>query len=110
MPPTSDPPEADYGKLDASLASAMHDAPHARSPYLSVFVHLDHAPDPAEREVLSNLGLPDASSRRRIITANLSPEQVAQLSQQSLVRQLRLSQRLDLQPGPPDQGPEGSPG
>lgn len=102
MPPASEGPASgpadrpDYRKLDAALASAMDELPDPGAPDLAVFVHLAQRPTRGDQDRLSHLGLPRAPRRRTILTATLSPRQVASLSRDDLVRQLRLSQRLDL--------------
>lgn len=96
-PPT---PEIDFRKLDAALAAAVSEAADPAAPGYSVFVHLAHDPSDDERGWLRQVGVPSTVARRRIFTATLSPVQVAELSRHSMVRQLRLSQRLDLYRGP----------
>lgn len=86
----------DYRKLDAALAAAVSEAPDPVAPDFSVFVHLAHAPSDDERSWLDRVGVPGVGARHRILTATLSSTQVGELSRHSLVRQLRLSQRLDL--------------
>lgn len=107
----------DYRKLDAPLAAAVSEAADLTARALSVFVHLARPPSPPEQAALSRLGVacgPGGPSgaggaggpgSRQIFTATLSADQVSHLSEQAWVRQLRLSQRLDI--GPPRPEPFG---
>ena len=90
----------DYRKIDAALAAALDDErpPDARgrTPKLPVFVSVDPAAATRRRAHLARLGLPAGSLLGGIATASLSADQVKELSEQPWVRQIRLSQPLDL--------------
>lgn len=94
----------DYRKIDAALAAALdgdrpaddRDRGPRRTPGLPVFVHIDPAAATRRRPELARLGLPAGSLLGGIGTATLSAEQVRELSEQPWVRQIRLSQPLDL--------------
>lgn len=109
MPPASEPDAVDFAKLDAALASAMTDLADSGAADLSVFVHLARAPSAGDEDRLRHLGVPRPPRRGTIVSATLSVRQVARLSHEDLVSQLRLSQRLDLlrRGGPPGGGPPG---
>jgi hypothetical protein len=103
----------DYGKIDAALAAALEEVRERpevarkqdarkddarKRQRLSVFVHLDPEATPRDRAALTGFGLPDAVLRKRstIATATLTPDDIAELSEQPCVRQLRLSTPLRL--------------
>ena len=79
-----------WSKLDARLAAAL--GPGSDDRPLSVFVHVD--PAGADAGVCDRLGL--GPPAREIVTATLSPEQVAELSELPWVRRLALSGHLRL--------------
>jgi hypothetical protein len=85
-----------YGKVDSALAAALDTVGDRAVRQLPVFVHLRASPTPRERGVLSRLGVAAGPATRQIFTATLSAQQVEELSDQEWVRQLRLSQPLDL--------------
>ena len=77
----------DWAKVDAPLASALAAADEGDE--LSVFVHLD--PEGLDAATLDRLGLDGAVS-----TASLRPAEVAALTDEPGVRQVRLARRLRL--------------
>ena len=77
----------DWGKVDAALASALAGADDEDE--LPVFVHLDATR--ADAATLDRLGLEGAVS-----TASLRPAEVAALTHEACVRQIRLARRLRL--------------
>lgn len=81
-----------FRKLDAKLSEALAD-PDMRSPY-EVFVEI--APDATAQDVdrLAQLGVSRGSVRDTVITARLSREDLAQVSELPAVRQVRLRRRL----------------
>ena len=83
-----------YEKIDAALAGALEEASEARARSLTVFIHVD--PAAADREVLARLGVSGGSGEGGVLTSDLSPQDVAELSRQDWVHQLRLSGRLRL--------------
>jgi hypothetical protein len=85
----------DHAKLDAPLAAALAAAPEPDARSLSVLVHVD--PAAADHERLARMGVRGGGQRTAIRTATLSPAQIAELSDQPWVRQVRLSTPLRLQ-------------
>lgn len=79
----------DWRKLDAALASALGTAGDRP---LSVFIHYD----PEAADQLSALGFGGGGGVGGIVTETLAPEQIAALSEQPFVRQIRLSTPLRL--------------
>ena len=73
--------------MDAALASALSDADDDVE--LAVFVHVD--PKRADQKTLDRLGLDGAVS-----TASLRPSEVAALTDEPCIRQVRLARRLRL--------------
>jgi hypothetical protein len=86
-----------YRKLDAKLAAALTEVKNPEEPALSVFIHMAQAPDPSAATFLKELGVKISSNRQQqIVTARVSPRAVAELSQKSWVRYVKLSQPLRL--------------
>lgn len=77
----------DWAKVDAPLASALAGADEEDE--LTVFVHLDL--ERADAATLERLGLDGAVS-----TASLRPAEVAALTDEECIRQVRLARRLRL--------------
>ncbi len=84
----------DHAKLDAALAAALEDQPAPDARVLSVFVELTGELPDFARSMVADLGLGEPVGN--VLTAALSPREVADLSDQSWVRYLRLSGRLRL--------------
>ncbi|MBD2518487.1 hypothetical protein H6G93_26665 [Nostoc sp. FACHB-973] len=85
-----------YQKLDAALATALNDIQNPQQPSLTVFIHTEPILDSAAIAVLESLGVSGITSGQDIFTATLSPNAIAQLSEQSWVKHLNLSQQLRL--------------
>jgi hypothetical protein len=83
-------------RLDASLAAALAESAGDSSARFVVFVRLARAPTADERRSppASGLSIPDDAGPQSVLTATLSPSAIDALSESSLVRSLRLSQRL----------------
>lgn len=81
-----------YRKLDAALAGVLDRALAAGKP-LPVFVHVDAD---AAADALLALGVGPDAVHAGIATATLPAEQIAALSEQPFVRQIRLSSALRL--------------
>lgn len=85
-----------YQKLDAALAMALNEIESVDECSLVVFIHTDPVPDHQAIAFLEKLGVSNAKSGGDVFTATLSANGVAQLSQQSWVQYLKLSQKLRL--------------
>lgn len=85
-----------YQKLDAALAIALNDVESWDECSLVVFIHTEPVPDAAAIAFLKNLGVSNVTSGRDVFTATLSANGVSQLSHQSWVEYLKLSQKLRL--------------
>ena len=80
----------DWSKVDAALAGALAGAGEAR---LTVFVHVD--PEAADYSVLARLGVGECGRPPGgVLTAEVSPDEVAALTDHPWVHRLRLSHRL----------------
>lgn len=90
----------DYTKLDAGLALALDADPGSTGRDLEVFIHLTAPPDATARDCLVSMGVGDTGSGRTILTAMLSARDVAALSDQPWVRQIRLARPLRPLDGP----------
>jgi hypothetical protein len=84
----------DYQKVDAALAAAVEEAPDPNERSLAVFIHADRALGVEERSVMERLGVSGGQAGARVVTATLSARAVEELTEQSWVRYVRLSQRM----------------
>lgn len=82
-----------YQKLDTALAIALNDVRNPEQPSLTVFIHTQSAPDAAATALLESFGVSVASGRD-VFSATLSANAISQLSEQSWVSYLKLSQTL----------------
>ena len=82
-----------YQKLDRALAIALNDIHNPEQPSLTVFIHTESAPDAAATTLLENLGI-RVTSERTMFSATLSANAISQLSEQSWVQYIKLSQTL----------------
>lgn len=88
----------DYRKLDAALAGALAESADADEAAFTVFIRTIQAPNKEQAALLQRRGVRDVTAGRQTFTATLSPQAVAELSEQPWVRSLRLSQKLRLLP------------
>jgi hypothetical protein len=92
----------DHRKLDAKLAAVLSDESERGQPAFEVFVHLDAKCGAEEIAKLAALGVRGVTRGRSVLTARLSRDAIAELSDQPWVSQLRLSQKLRLRPADND--------
>jgi hypothetical protein len=85
-----------YQKLDAALAMALNDVQNPQEPSLIVFIHTKSVLDSAATAVLESFGISGITSNKDIFTATLSPNAISQLSEQTWVKYIQLSQKLNL--------------
>jgi hypothetical protein len=90
-----------YQKLDAALAMAVNQVADPQEANLVVFVHtqqpLDENAMPAAGEAiafLQRLGISNITENTNVFTATVSLNTLSELSQQSWVQYLKLSQKL----------------
>jgi hypothetical protein len=88
----------DHRKIDAKLASALRRRSQDDATPIDVFVHLTPGCGPQAAAKLNALGVRGVGSGRSVFTARLSADEIAELSDQPYVRQLRLAQTLKLRP------------
>jgi hypothetical protein len=84
-----------YQKLDAALAMAVSEVEDPQEPSLIVFIHTDNL-DAQAITFLNRLGIKGVMDGTDIYTATVSSSTVSQLSQQSWVKSIKLSQKLRL--------------
>ena len=82
----------DYQKMDTALLMALERAQDQDA--LTVFIQTARPVEQAEAEYLHELLVTDDLAGKQILTATLSADAVKQLSDQSWVRSLTLSQPL----------------
>ncbi|WP_088239923.1 hypothetical protein [Calothrix rhizosoleniae] len=85
-----------YQKLDGSLAMALNDVMEPETPNLVVFIHTQSPLEPDAIAILENKGVNNITDSQDIFTATVSADTIAQLSEQSWVRYLKLSHKLRL--------------
>lgn len=83
----------DYQKLDAALAMALNDIQNPDEGNLIVFIHTDPVPDAEATTFLERLGV-RVTAGKDVFTATLSANAISQLSEQSWVQYIKLSQKL----------------
>lgn len=83
-----------YQKLDAALAMALDKLQNPEEPSLVVFIHTEPVPDDETAAFLEGLGVSGVTTGRDVFSAKLSANAIAQLSEQSWVQYIRLSQQL----------------
>ncbi|WP_414575795.1 hypothetical protein [Anabaena sp. CCY 9402-a] len=88
-----------YQKLDASLVLALDEVLDPELVSLVVFIYTETNLNSTATAMLENLGVSGISSEQDLFTATLSPDQIAQLSDQPWVRLIRRSQKLHLRYG-----------
>jgi hemolysin activation/secretion protein len=84
-----------YQKLDAALAMALNQVQNPEERNLVVFIQTEPVTD-STAKFLENLGVSSVTTGRNMFTATLSANAVSQLSDQSWVKYLKLSQKLRL--------------
>jgi hypothetical protein len=84
----------DYRKIDTGLAIALKDVKDPGKSALVVFIHTEHIPRATETAFLKKLGVKISPDKRQVFTATLSANEVAELSDQSWVKYLKLSRKL----------------
>jgi hypothetical protein len=83
----------DYSKIDAALAAALANIQDPESPIIDVFIHATRSLNKDEIAFLERLGV-SVDPGKIIFTARLSAQAIEELSRQSWVRYIKLSQRL----------------
>lgn len=83
-----------YAKIDAGLASALEDVTAGDEPIL-VTVRTARPPTPREQAEFRRLGGVVAEPGLPVLTAKLTREGIAQLSEKPWVRLLTFSRRLE---------------
>jgi hypothetical protein len=90
----------DYQKIDAALAAALENIQNPDERSLDVFVFTTETSELSSGDekitVLNDLGINAYYANRRTFTATLSPIGVEILTEESWVRYLKLSRKLDL--------------
>jgi hypothetical protein len=83
-----------YQKLDAAIATALHNIRDPEDHCLLVFIHTEPTLTPDAITILEQLGVDVSNSRGGIFTATLSVNNINRLSDQSWVYYIKLSQHL----------------
>jgi hypothetical protein len=83
-----------YSKVDAALATALDENESVQA--LDVFIRLSTPVVPEDSLKLERFGIRATRAGQRLLTARLSPKQIAELTDQGWVRYLRLAETLEL--------------
>lgn len=83
----------DYSKIDAALAAALANVQDRESPSMDVFIHAARPLTGDEIAFFEKLGI-SAEPGKTIFTARLSARAIEELSHQSWVKYIKLSQKL----------------
>ena len=83
-----------YRKMAPQLASALRDASSELPDHLPVFVQTTAAPTAEQAATLRSLGVQVPEEDRTIFTADLSSENISQLTDLPWIKLIRASQRL----------------
>ncbi len=83
-----------YKKLDAGLAMAVNQVENPQAPSLVVFIRVNQPLDNSAFTFLESLGIKDVTLGKEVFTATVSTDAISQLSGQSWVQFLQLSQKL----------------
>ncbi|MUG98896.1 hypothetical protein F7734_44030 [Scytonema sp. UIC 10036] len=87
----------DYRKLDNALTMALKEVEDPQKQSFNVFIHTNRAIEVAgASDMLENLGVPNVAPGKDVFTAELSPNAISRLSEQSWVQYIKLSQNLNL--------------
>ncbi|WP_096626115.1 hypothetical protein [Calothrix sp. NIES-3974] len=89
-----------YQKLDPSLLMALNQVEEPNLPQLVVFIHTQQPLEASALDMLANLGISDNTSQKDVFTATLSTVSLSQLTEQSWVKYVKLSQKLHLRNSP----------
>jgi hypothetical protein len=84
-----------WQKVDPALASALEDVQDMNASQFYVLIQTSKNPGPSERECLEKLGVP-RNSQGPIFTARVSANDIHALSDESWVRAVRLSRKLQV--------------
>jgi protein tyrosine phosphatase len=83
-----------YQKLDAALSMAVNQLENPEEANLVVFVHTQQPLDENAIAFLQRLGISNITENTNVFTATVSLNTLSELSQQSWVQYLKLSQKL----------------
>jgi hypothetical protein len=83
-----------YKKLDAGLAMAVNQVENSQLPSLVVFIRTNQPLDDSALAFLESLGIKGVTQAKEVFTATVSISAISQLSEQSWVQSLQLSQKL----------------
>ena len=85
-----------FSKLDIALILALKQVKDPSSPCLVIFIHTESILDSAAIALLKELDVSGITDSNNVFTATLSLNAISQLSEQSWVKYLKLSQELCL--------------
>jgi protein tyrosine phosphatase len=85
-----------YQKLDAALSMAVNQLENPEEANLVIFIHTQQPLDENASAFLQRLGISNITENTNVFTATVSLDTLSELSQQSWVQYLKLSQKLHL--------------
>lgn len=81
----------DYGKIDGALAGALTPEQDMATSRLSVFIRTNPDLPPAAAQLLQKYGLDAALESVPLLSLELSPSQIEELSEQPWVKSIKLA-------------------
>jgi protein tyrosine phosphatase len=85
-----------YQKLDAALAMAVNQVEDPQEANLVIFIHTQQPLDENASSFLQRLGINNITANTNVFTVTVSLNTISELSQQSWIQYLKLSQKLHL--------------
>ncbi|AFZ03510.1 hypothetical protein [Calothrix sp. PCC 6303] len=85
-----------YQKLDAALAMAVNQVEDPQEANLVIFLHTQQPLDENAIAFLQKLGINNITANTNVFTVTVSLDTISELSQQSWIQYLKLSQKLHL--------------
>ena len=82
-----------YQKLDAALVMALNRVQNPHQPSFVIFIHTQPGLESAAKKFLMDLGISEITESKRVFTATVSAHTISELSDQTWVEYLKLSQR-----------------
>ena len=82
-----------YQKLDAALAMALNQTQNSQERSFVIFIHTQPVLESEAKNFLINLGISEITEGERVFTATASYSIISELSHQTWVEYLKLSQR-----------------
>ena len=91
IPNPQSPIPMNYQKLDAALAMALNQVENPQERSFVIFIHTQPVLESAAQNFLMDLGVSKIAEQKTVFNATVSAHAIAELSEQSWVKYLKLS-------------------